>query len=271
MARGKAPAWSWTRFLGLLLFDLWAAHAVAFFAHEYAHSLVAWLLRVKSNPLLLHYAHPSLTVLLVQFGIDQNVDYVALFAAHRGVKAALISGAGPVLGNGVITLWLSRWLYHHARLTGARGWGMFAYWLTVASVGNLIDYVPTRTFTDGTDLYQDMFAVEKGLGWSPWVLLIVLGIPTAIVLASFFLRIEPEAIGWLSETSRARRTMLAVLTAMVLFCFYGAAGLAGGGPISRRMSMISVFVIAPIMVCLGARWAGRSGREEAPTPAKRWA
>ncbi len=249
------------------MLDLWAAHAVAFFAHEYAHSFAAWLLQVKSNPFALNYAHPTLTVLLVQFGMDQNVDYAALFSARHGVEAAIISAAGPVIGNGVITLSLSRWLYHHARRTGSRGWGMFGYWLTVASVGNLIDYVPTRTFTDGTDLFQDMFAVEKGLGWSPWTLLIVLGIPTAIVLAWFLLRIEPEVNGWLAEASRARRTLLAVLTALVLFCFYGAAGLAGGGPISRRMSMISVFVIAPTMVCVGVLRAGRGRREEAPAPA----
>jgi len=42
---------------------------------------------------------------------------------------------------------------------------MFWYWVCVASVGNLIDYVPIRTFTDATDLYQDMYAVERGFGW----------------------------------------------------------------------------------------------------------
>ena len=57
--------------------------------------------------------------------------------------------------------------------------------ICVASVGNLIDYVPIRTFTDGTDLYQDMFAVEKGFGWSPWTLLVLFGIPTVCVVAYF--------------------------------------------------------------------------------------
>jgi len=49
---------------------------------------------------------------------------------------------------------------------------MFWYWVCVASIGNFIDYAPTRTFTDGADLYQNMFAVERGLHWSPWTLLV---------------------------------------------------------------------------------------------------
>jgi len=74
---------------------------------------------------------------------------------------------------------------------------MFWYWVCVASIGNFIDYAPTRTFTDGADLYQNMFAVERGLHWSPWTLLVVFGIPAAFALAHFFLRIEPSTMRWL--------------------------------------------------------------------------
>ncbi len=263
---GGSRTWTWPSFLGLLLLELWAAHALVFFAHEYAHSFVAWLLHWKANPLALNYAHPTLKVLLLQLGIDQNVDEVPIFASHHGVQAAVISGAGAILGNALLTLSLSRWLYSRARRSGSRGMGMFAYWMTVASVGNLIDYVPVRTFTDGTDLYQDMFAVEKGLGWSPWTLLVVFGIPTAIVLGDFLVRIQPRTIQWLAPVSGARRVLLAVLTALILFDFYGAAGWASGGPVSHRMSVISVCVIAPTMAVLGAWLAMRGTREAVAVP-----
>jgi hypothetical protein len=249
--RPRTQEWGWPVFLGLLVVQLWAAHACAFFAHEYAHSFMAWILGWKSNPLALNYAHPTLTVLLIQLGIDQNVDEAPIFASHHGMQAAIISAAGAVLGNALIMYPLSRWGYSVAQRRAARGFAMFSYWLCVASVGNLIDYVPIRIFTDGTDLYQDMYAVERGLGWSPWTLLVAFGIPTALVLVYFLFRIQPETLRWLFPRSIAKRVFLALLTAFILFDFYGAAGWVEGGPISHKMSVLSVCVVAPIMAVVG--------------------
>ncbi len=254
--------WDWGSFLALLVVQLWAAHACVFFAHEYAHSFVAWALGWKANPLALHYGHPTFTVFLIQLGVDQNVDELPIFASHHGAQAALISAAGAVLGNALITYPLSRWGYRVARRRATCGWGMFWYWVSVASVGNLIDYVPIRTFTDGTDLYQDMYAVERGLGWSPWTLLFVFGIPTAVVAVYFLVRLEPAMLRWLFPRSPGQRITMAVLTAFVLFDFYGAAGWADGGPVSHRMSVISVGVVAPLMAALGI-WLVTRRREPA--------
>lgn len=242
---------TWSALFGLLLPTLWFAHALAFFAHEYAHSSTAWVLGWKANPLALNYGHPGLKLFLIQYGIDQNVDELAIFHSHHGAQAALISAAGMVLGNALITLPLSRWAYLRARRSASRGWAMLWYWTTVASVGNLIDYVPVRVFTDGTDLTSDMYPVELGLGWSPWTLLLVFGIPTALVLAWFLLRVEPETLAFLCPESRWKRACLAALTAFVLFAFYGAAGWADGGPVSHTLSVVSVCVIAPLAAALG--------------------
>jgi hypothetical protein len=160
--KDQTPDWSWPVFAALTALQLWAAHACVFFAHEYAHSFTAWLLGWKTNPLALNCAHPTLTVLLIQLGIDQNVDELPIFNSGHGVQAALISVAGALLGNALITYSLSRWGFRVAQRSSSRGWAMFAYWACVASVGNLVDYVPIRTFTDGTDLYQDMFAWSAG-------------------------------------------------------------------------------------------------------------
>ena len=251
---------SWLTLVLLTLLTLWAAHAVVFFAHEYAHSFTAWVMGWKRNPLALNYAHPTLKVFLMQMGISQNVDELPMFASGHGAQAAIISAAGSVLGNGLISFPLSRWLYSIARKLEVPALAIFAYWCTVASIGNFIDYVPIRTFITGHDLDQDMFAVEQGLHWSPWTLLVVLGIPTAIVVGYFCVRIEPETLHWLFPRSRARRVFVAVLTAAFLFAFYGAAGWSDGGVIAHRMSVISVCVVAPVVALLTAGQAAGTYR-----------
>ncbi len=236
-------SWNWSVLI-LLLVQLWAAHAFAFFPHEYAHSFTAWVLGWKRNPLALNYAHPTLAVLLAQFGIDQNVNELPIFASGHGRDAALIAGAGMVVGNGLISYPLSRLGYALARARNHRGWAMFFYWTTVTSIGNFLDYVPVRTFTTS----GDMASVERGFGWSPWIVLLVFGVPIAIALLYFFLRIEPASLRWLFPDSTARRTLLVIVTGGVLFGFYGAAGLLEGGPNAYRISRVCVFLVLPLFM-----------------------
>jgi hypothetical protein len=251
MKDARGPEWTWPTLAAYTLFLMWAAHACVFFAHEYAHSFTAWLLGWKSNPLALHYPRPTPVVLLLQFGINQGVDEAPIFASGHGVQAAIIAGAGAILGNALISYPLSRWGYAKAKHIGSRGWAMFFYWATVASVGNFIDYVPVRTFTTESD----MGSLQRGLGCSPWAILIVLGIPTVLALVYFFVRIQPATLAWLFPKTAAKRYALAFLTAFALFGFYGAAGLLEGGPISYRLSLISVFLCFPLMAVVGAMLA----------------
>jgi len=239
--------WSWPVFVALVAVQMWAAHAFAFFIHEYAHSFTAWLLGWKGNPLALNYAHPTLLVLLTQLGISENVDYAPIFASGHGRQAAFIAAAGGVIGNALITFPLSRWGYAIAKRRGLRGWAMFAYWVCVASVGNFIDYVPVRTFTNE----GDMGTLERGLGWTPWTVLALVGIPTTIALVYFLLRIEPSTLQWLFPYSFPRRIVMVALTAFSLFCFYGAAGWSGGGPTSHMMSLVSVCAVFPLTALVG--------------------
>ena len=237
---------SWPFFGLLLLVQIWAAHVFAFFPHEFAHSFTAWLLGWKSNPLALNYAHPTPIVLLAQFGIDQKVNEAPIFASGHGNQAALIAAAGMVIGNGLITYPMSRLGYAMASNRNSRGWAMFFYWTTVTSIGNFIDYVPVRTFSTG----GDMFSMERGFGWSPWTVLVVLGVPIACVLIYFLLRIQPVTVSWLFPDSPARRAVLIVLTGAVLWGFYGADGLVEGGSLAHQMSKLSVFVLLPTITVL---------------------
>lgn len=250
---------SWLLLVALIIAQLWAAHAVAFFAHEYAHALVAWALGWKRSPLDLDYAQPTIGVLLIQLGINQNVDEAPILAAGRGLDVALIGVAGSLLGNGLLTYPLSRLGYHRARKSGRRGWAMFAFWVSAASVGNLIDYVPIRTFTGGLG---DVGSLERGLGWSPWLALIVLGLPTLAVTLGFFLKVVPATVTWLFPSSPAARYGVAILAAFCVFGFYGAAGLLEGGPTSFNLSLASIFLVMPLMMAVQVRLLRRAGAED---------
>jgi hypothetical protein len=239
----SGTSWSWPHFLVLLLAQLWLAHALVFFAHEYAHTFTAWFLGWKSSPFDLHIPPSSMSLWLIQMGIDQNVNEAPIFAAGKGSHAAIIGLAGALIGNALISYPLSRFAYAKAKRHASRGWAMLAYWVCTASVGNFIDYVPIRTFTLG----GDMGSVQRGFGWSPWAVLVLFGIPTAIVLGYFLFRIVPVTINWIFPESAGQRAVMAIVTSFFMFAFFGAVGLLEGGPISHQMSVISVFFVAPIV------------------------
>lgn len=248
--------WPWLVLIPLILVQWWLAHAIVFFSHEYAHTIMAWLLGWKAGPFDLHIPPLSLKLLLIQLGIDQDVNEAPIFAAGRGVDVGLIAIAGMVLGNLLITLPLSRWAWRKAKQQDARGWAMLAYWCTLASIGNLIDYVPVRTFT----VESDMGSVQKGFGWSPWLIMLALGVPTLILLAHFLWRTVPAALLWLFPESRAQRATVALLSMLALFGFYGAVGFLDGGETARQFSMVSVFVFIPLMTAMEIARAWRKGK-----------
>jgi hypothetical protein len=247
MSVGLKPGRSWPTFAVVVALQIWLADAIVFFAHEYAHSTTAWLMGWKANPLALTYGHLTISNLLLQFEIDENVNYAPIFDAGHGWQAGIIAAAGVVIGNGVVTYFLSRWAYALAERRGSRLWAIFFYWALVASVGNFICYVPVRTFS----YREDMHTVASGFACSPWWILIVLGIPFCIALVQFFGRLEPLAVRWLLPESAARRNTMVFLTAFAIFGFYGAAGWSTSGVVSHWISVFSVCVLVPVMTLAG--------------------
>lgn len=236
--------WSWAAFLALLPLQLWAAHATVFFLHEYAHATVAWLLGWKNSPFALDYAQPTLKVVLLQLGINQGVNEGPIFASGHGTDAAIIGAAGAVLGNGLVSLPLSRLAYRAALTRNRLGWASFAYWCTVASIGNFFDYVPIRTFT----LESDMGSVRRGFGWSPWPIMVLFGLPTLAAMIWLLYRAMPRTLLQLLPRSIGQQLVAATATVVALFAFYGAAGLLEGGPISFRLSELSIGVVLPLIL-----------------------
>jgi hypothetical protein len=237
----------------LMAGEIWLAHAVAFFTHEYAHSVTAWALGFKANPLLLHFGNLSLANLLAMIDINEHVDYGPIFAGGHGGVAALIAAAGvlsavPLYG---LSLLGYRTSGDHPALK------LLFYLLGLMGAGNFLDYVPTRTFSPE----GDMFLVEKGLGVTPWVLLLVLGIPFLLGMVHFFLRLLPEARRTLFSRQRSLQIALVVLSTFLFFVFFGAAGLeSGAGVIAHRLALIFIFVAFPIATF--ALWP----RRQSPSP-----
>ncbi|CAN5576998.1 hypothetical protein BH10ACI4_BH10ACI4_31910 [soil metagenome] len=229
----------------LFLVLLWLAHALGYLVHEYAHTFVAWALRCKSNPLALDYGHLSWENVIYLSDIDENVDYAPIFAAGRGPSAALIAVAGVLFGNGIFYL-LSRRLYRSARAQGRRALAFFMFLFCMMNAGNFISYVPNRTFTT----HADMATVEKGLNLSAWWIAIVLGIPFSVAVWHFFARILPDARQFFFPDSKLGQISLVVLTAYVIFRFFGSSGLNRYGPTSHWIAAVSYYLLFPLSILL---------------------
>lgn len=245
----------------IFLFLLWLAHALGYLVHEYAHSFTAWTLEYKANPLALNYGHLSWSNVLTLGDIDENVDYDPIFASGHGPLASLIAVAGVLLGNGLFYL-LSRRLYVTAKEHGRRTLAVFLFLFCMMNVGNFIAYVPVRTFTT----HADMFTVQRGLNISPWWIALVLGIPFCVAVWHFFAQLLPQAMLFFSPGATRSQIFLLVLSAFMIFVFFGGAGLQRYGQVSHWISVLSVYVLFPlsIVLCWPRRIIDRALHPQAP-------
>lgn len=225
-------------------FQLWLAHALGYLIHEYAHSFTAWALGYKANPLALNYGHLSWNNVLTLDDIDENVDYDPIFAAGRGTLAALIAVAGVLFGNGTFYL-VSRRTYRAAKAQGRYWLSLFLFLFCMMNAGNLISYVPARTFAT----HADMATVERGLNIAPWWIAIVMGIPFCAAAGHFVARLLPEAMQFFFP-SKTGQILLLLLTAFVMFDFFGGAGPSRYGEVSHWISAVSVFGLMPLTVII---------------------
>ncbi|MFD0766859.1 hypothetical protein ACFQZI_18510 [Mucilaginibacter lutimaris] len=244
---GWLPGRNWLTFFLLNIIMMWVTHAIALFAHEYSHSFTAWLLGWKTNPFALNYGQLTLSNVLAQFDIDENVNYKPIFATGHGQQAGLVALAGLLIGNLLLTYPLSLLGFKFSKKNTSRVLTLFFYWLCVTSVGNLIDYVPVRTFAYS----GDMHTVCKGFNCSPWFILICLGIPFVMILMHFVFNYAPQALYRLFPDSKGMRLAMIILTSLAMFGFYGAAGWGSKDPVSHYMSVVSVSLFVPLTIIAG--------------------
>jgi len=224
----------------------WFAHGVGYLVHEYAHSFTAWALGFKTNPLALDYGHLTPGNVALLLDVDENVDYGPVFAAGKGYLASLIAVAGALFGNGVL-YFVARGLYGFARRHRRQSLLLFALLLCLMNVGNFLCYVPVRTFAT----HADMATVEKGLHVSPWWIVTVLGMPFAIAIWHFFVRLLPDACVFLFGDRRISQLALVISSSFTVFVFpFGAVGIHGYGEASHWISIFSACVLFPVVAAL---------------------
>lgn len=252
------------RFAVVTVGVLFLTHAVAFFLHEYAHAVVAWLLGFKADPLDLHYGRLTLSNVLLQQDIDENVDYGPIFEGGHGPAAAAIALAGAALGNGVpyaaLTLLLKR---RTARMRPAVA--LFLHALALMACANLWSYAPVRTVTT----HGDMALAARGLGISAWTLFALVVVPSAWAAWDFFGRLTPVVLDRACGTDGLRRGFVTAVACFVFFGFYGGCPAVGGnyGNVSAVFSIVSLFVMFPVVLMAmlspmnpGAESMGSMGR-----------
>lgn len=251
----KHQGWYLTLLVILAPIFFWLTHYLAVFPHEYAHTLTASLFGFKQHFWQLDYGGTSFWNLTFLIHIDENVNYAAMYAAKKDWLVALTAFAGPGIGNG-LTYLVSLCLLAHKSVQSRPWIYYFCFWWQINSVGNFLDYVPSRTFAS----HGDMANLANGLHISPWWIMIILGYLVVAVIWHFYTRTLPDAYKKLHLTNKTAQAFLLIVTTYVLFYLYGTVGLNHYGEISHFLSLLSIWIAFPIIVfCWPWRvWVGKS-------------
>lgn len=226
------------------------AHQASLLLHEWTHGTVAWIFGCKPSPFAIHYGDWTL------LDADEAIDYRALLAAGRGPLVAAIAIAPIVLGGALYVAGTPLLALTAVRRRKAL-WA-FLYWFNLSNLGQVLDYIPQRTFAPARDglLRGDIGHFVQGLGVSPWTVCV----PGVLFVAAgvfWLLRNEvPRAYATLA-VERSGRTALLALTLAYLFGWYGMAGHGYGFP-SNALSLASpALAVVLFLVCRPKRrWVG---------------
>lgn len=218
------------------------ANYLAIFAHEYAHSITAWLLGYKDHPLAIQYGGKSVLNLLLLFNINENVDYDLIMSAGHMRDLAWIAMAGLILANGGL-YYLSLRLMRFRFVQRFHLLFYFLFWFNFMNFAQIFAYVPVRVFSADGDIAN----IVQGLNISPWWALLVLGYAISYIIWHFFTRTLIRAYDVLNITSSFFKAILMMLCAIPLFGYFGIAGFIDNGEIAHFLSAASLFILPGII------------------------
>ena len=220
------------------------AHYAAVIPHEFAHSLMAWMVGIKDQPGNIDWGGTSWLNLLLLANIDENVDYTPAVEAGKHWQVALTAFAGPGIASAGLFL-LARYLitkpWFHARPVA----GNFLFWFLLMNLGNVYDYVPMRVFAS----HADVFNFIQGTGINPWVIYVVGSYLVLWAIVDFYRNVLLLGLD-LSRffTPTARGVTLIVATAVLFGYFANPSLLVGSDPRLQVLAATSIMAIPPVVI-----------------------
>ncbi|SDG01218.1 MULTISPECIES: hypothetical protein [Rhodanobacteraceae] len=242
MGFARSGGWRVVRFAVLTFVLTIVAHAVAYLAHEYSHSMAAWAFGWMKSPFDIDYGSATPGNILLLGDVSDNVEYAPIIASGAGWQASLIALAGPFVGNGVLFFILDA-VSRMDAVRSRRGLQSFVYWLCLMCAGNVWSYVPIRALST----HADIALSAQGFGIPVWLQFPFLMAVSGYIAWHFFRKTFPGVCQNVTHGDPARWLLMAVVTACWFFLFFGAGGMSGSyGTIAWIFSVVSCFLLFPL-------------------------
>ncbi|MFB2598980.1 hypothetical protein ACEXQE_14410 [Herbiconiux sp. P17] len=218
-------------------------HYLAAIPHEFTHSFVAWMLGIKSDPLVITWGGDSIANILLLIDIDEHVDYKTALADGRFAAVAITALAGPLLANGGLYL-IWRWVIGRAAVRARPVLSYVVFWLLVMNLANIWCYIPMRAFASNGDFVHFIWATNA----SPWLMYIIVGYLVVWGLFDFYRRVLPCTLEAATVTPRPARAIVLIVATAVIFGYFAIPGFVESDPVSQVIAGTSVLLIPPIVL-----------------------
>lgn len=229
------------RLIALTPLVLLLSYYLAFFAHEYAHTVTAWLLGVKKSPFDLHYGKANWQNLFLLLQLHENVDYPLLFSQGINNTIALIAIAGIGCNSVIYLLTLLGLNSRNVKNKQMLYYGCF--WLNFMCLAHLYHYVPLRVFSPLGDIAN----FTKALAISPWIIYVLFGYIVIFCLYHFYSHTLLNLYRVL-DCAKVGKVTLLILCTLIMFGYVGLGGAFGQGDIPLFLSITSIASIPGIII-----------------------
>lgn len=223
-------------------FAVLVAHALVYLAHEYSHSITAWVLGWKSGAFAIDFGKPTVDNFIMLGDVGDGVDYDPIFAAGCGGQAAVIALAGLIGGN-LLPYFVIVGLMSTAAVRRRQFVSAGLYWIALMCVGNVWSYVPLRALTT----HADIALAARGVGLSARAFFPIVMLPALAIFIHFFAVFYRRSAAQITRGSAADTVCLALLSAYWFFTYFGSAGGDGAyGPVAQGLSIASKYLVFPL-------------------------
>jgi len=158
----------------IYVFIAYIVFCITFLFHEYGHSVMAAIFKIKSNPFAIHYSFKPFLM-----GTHEDVNYAKVFKNYQGI---LIASAGIFI-NLILASLFSFIILFNKKISSSKLFFFISYAFLFFNVCDLFNYLTIRNIFPEGDI-----AIMLKFGFSHQILLIS-GI--AISILFIFLLFKP--------------------------------------------------------------------------------